>query len=127
MSMLFAILAIGAGTLGTLFFGIYGLMTTVFCVALSIVFIVLKRKKDKEGGIPSAIFCTMSMLFSIFLTISLFYVSNQVKTDAENFGDTTVIRYADDFKYGTYTVIRHAERDGVDLQLLSDELNAISQ
>ncbi len=127
MSMLFAILAIGAGTIGTLLFGLYGFMTTMFCTALSVVFIIRTRKKAKEGGIPSAILCTMAVIFSVFLTVSLFYVSKQVKTDAEKFGNTTVINYADDFKYGTYTVILHAERDGVDLQLLTDELNAISK
>lgn len=127
MSMLFAILAIFAGTIGSWLFGLYGFMTTLFCVALSVVFIIRTRKKAKEGGIPSAILCTMAVLFSTFLTISLFYVSRRIKTDAENFGNTTVINYADDFKYGTYTVVLHAERDGVDIQLLTDELNVISK
>jgi|GEM_PF-5984118 len=127
MSMLFAILAVFAGTLGTWFFGLYGLFTTLGLSAISIIFIIRKKKKSNEITIVPAIFLFMGLLFSGFLTAALFYVSAQVKTDAEKFGGTKVIKYADDFKYGTYTVILNAEKDGVDAETLTKELEAISK
>lgn len=127
MSMLFAILAIGAGTLGTWFFGLYGLLVTIAFSAISVFFNILKKKKGKGFSAMSLVFLFMGLLFSVFLTVALFYVSSEIKKDAERYGGTKVIKYADDFKYGTYTVILNAEKDGVDAETLNKELEDISK
>ena len=126
MSILFALICAVAGTVGTFLFGIIGAGVALICAALSIVFAVKKRKRDGAGGIPSIVITLISVFFCGIITMLLLSMPQLVKDSAEKAGTQYIQNYADDFRFGVIGVVKHAEKDGVDMNVLSDEISKIS-
>jgi hypothetical protein len=127
MSIAFALIALVAGTIGTFVFGIYASCVTVVCVVLSIIFAVKKRKKDGEGGIPSIVISIIGLFICGILTLILVSITDVIKDGAEKAGTQYIQNYAEDFKYGVYGLSKHIEKDGVDLNVISEEMDKITK
>ena len=128
MSILFAILAVAAGTIGTFIFGLYGLGVTVVLFALAIIFAVKKRKENNgQGGIPSIVVSIIALVFSGIMTLILCSIPDVIKESAAKAGTQYIQDYADDFKFGIFGLVDHAQKSGIDMNILSEEMDKISK
>lgn len=128
MAILFGILALACSLVGVLLFGIIGFGITVVFIALSILFVVLKKKKVGKLSVGGIIMSVLSFIISGLFTVGLYGISQTYKDEAKKYpGEYPLVeKYVDNLKYGAVGVIAKIDDPEGDAQKFVDELTALS-
>ena len=126
MCLLFAILALLSGIMGTIFLGIIGFAVTAVFAILAIIFASKKRKSEEGGGTGSMVVSIISLVLGLLITLFFIGMAKVVKDNAKKVDAPLVEKYADDLKFGILGFVIPAASDNVNMDDFSDQLKLVT-
>ncbi|MCR4847029.1 MAG: hypothetical protein K5865_09845 [Eubacterium sp.] len=114
MSVLFAVLAMISGIIGTFLAGFIGLGITFVFAGLAILFAARKKKTVGKVGVGSIITSVIAICFSGLILLGIVAVGNYLRDEARKCDAPLVEKYMGDFKFGVIGVAAKISNDGVD-------------
>ena len=126
-ALILAILAIPVAFLSTLLFGTTGIIITVVLAVLGGLLGVLKRRRDKKGGIAAIIIAVVA----IILAISMASVWNAAFTElhkraVESKPDGLWAQVSEDTSHGIFGILSNIPTDKASLDKLVEEMNELN-
>ena len=126
--MILGIPAVVCAGLATFLFGTTGCIVTVVLAVVAILLGVLKRRKDRRGGIAAIVIAVLAVIIALGLTNTWSNMFRELHNKAvENMPDGLWAQASDDANGGLMGVISKVPTDDASLNALVEEMNELNR
>ena len=128
LGIILGIVAVLLALLGTFLFGTTGMITAVAVAAVAIVLALLKRKKDKKGGIAAIVICVLAIILAFSMNSTWSRTFTELHTKAmEVKPDGLWAQASEDASGGLMGIINKLPQDEASLNALMEEMNELNK
>ncbi|MBQ9324603.1 MAG: hypothetical protein IJ246_02415 [Clostridia bacterium] len=128
LGVILGILAVLCALLATFLFGTTGTVIAVVLAAAAIILAVVKRSKDKKGGIPAIVIAVFAVILAFSMSSAWSKVfSDMHKTAVEFKPDGLWAQASEDSSGGLFGIIKKLPQDEASLNALVQEMNELNK
>ena len=127
MQILFGVLAILSGIVGTILFGVIGMAVTVVFAVLAIVFGVRNKKIKGGSAAPGITTAIIGIVISLIGTVIMFALADEMKKQATEQNLPIMAEYGDSLKFGIGGFAIKIANTEYDLEAVKAELEKLNK
>ena len=128
LGVILGIVAVLLALLGTFLFGTTGMIIAVAVAAMAIVLALLKRKKDKKGGIAAIVICVLAIILAFSMNSIWSRAFTELHTKAmEVKPDGLWAQVSENASGGLMGIISKLPQDEASMNALVEEMNELNK
>ena len=128
LAVILGIIAILSALLATFMFGITGLIITVVLAAAAIALSIIKRSRDKKGGIPGIVIAVIALLIGFGMNSFWSGLFTTMHDKAvEYMPDSLWAQVSENTSHGLMGIASNVPTDQASINKLVEEMNELSK
>ena len=128
LAVILSIIALLCGILLTFMLGTTGLIITLVLAAAAIVLAIVKRTRDKKGGIPAIVIGILAILIGFGVNAFWGTVFESLHERAEEYMPNGLwAQVSEDYTHGVMGIIKNMPQDEADLNKVLEEMNQLAK
>ena len=128
LGVIVGILAVVCALLATFLFGITGGIIAAALAVVAIVLGILKRSKDKRGGIAAIVIAVLAVILAFAMTNTWSNAFKELHNEAvELMPEGLWAQASEDTNHGMMGIVNRLPTDEASLKALADEMNELNK